>query len=76
MRRAGLAIEALIEYIGLVQQGDRTVEARKEILKEQRVLLATKIHEMQETLVLLVYKIEIYDKAILKKEKELTETDI
>ena len=35
MRSAGLPIEVLIEYIGLVQQGDQTIEARKEILVEQ-----------------------------------------
>ena len=29
MRSAGLPIEVLIEYIGLVQQGDQTIEARK-----------------------------------------------
>jgi len=76
MRRAGLPIEALIEYIGLVQQGDKTIEARKEILKEQRQLLATKLQEMQETLNILDYKIEVYDQAILKKEKELGETEV
>ena len=38
MRSAGLPIEVLIEYVGLVQQGDKTIEARKEILIEQRDL--------------------------------------
>ena len=35
MRSAGLPIEALIEYYGLVQQGDQTIEIRKEILATQ-----------------------------------------
>ncbi len=39
MRSAGLPIEVLIDYMALVQQGDQTIEARKEILKEQRELL-------------------------------------
>ena len=30
-RSAGLPIKALIEYVGLVQQGDMTIEARNEI---------------------------------------------
>ena len=38
MRGAGLPVEVLIEYVALVQQGDKTIEARKEILKEQRAL--------------------------------------
>jgi len=70
MRGAGLPIEVLIEYIKLSQQGDRTVEARKEILKEQRRQLAAKMEEMQKTLDLLDYKIRVYENAVLKKEKE------
>ena len=70
MRRAGLPIEVLIKYIGLVQQGDQTIEARKEILKEQREQLAAKMEEMQKTLDLLDYKIRVYENAVLKKEKE------
>ena len=68
MRSAGLSIEVLIEYVGLVQRGDHTIEARKEILKEQRDFLATRIQEMQKTLVLLDHKIEVYENVILKRE--------
>ncbi len=71
MRHAGLPIDVLVEYIGLVQQGDKTIEARKEILKVQRDLLATRMKEMQKTLDLLDYKINVYENAVLKKEKEL-----
>lgn len=71
MRSAGLPIEVLIEYVGLVQQGDRTIEARKEILKEQRALLAARMAEMQKTLDILDHKIEVYENAVLKREKEL-----
>lgn len=69
MRSAGLPIEVLIEYVGLVQQGDGTVAARKEILQEQRALLAARIAEMQKTLDLLDYKIEVYENRVLKNEK-------
>ena len=75
MRRAGLPIDALIEYYGLVQQGDQTIEARKEILKEQRKQLVAKMEEMQKTLDLLDYKIDVYENVLLKKEKELTELE-
>ena len=71
MRSAGLPIEVLIDYIGLVQQGDKTIEARKEILKEQRELLVTRMKEMQKTLDILNHKIEVYENAVLKKEKEI-----
>ena len=71
MRSAGLPIEVLIEYVALVQQGDQTIEARKEILKEQRDQLAVRMKEMQKTLDLLDHKIEVYENAVLKKEKEI-----
>jgi MerR family transcriptional regulator, aldehyde-responsive regulator len=68
MRSAGLPIEVLIEYISLVQQGDKTIEARKEILKEQRVLLVSRIKEMQQTLDVLNYKINMYEDAGIDKK--------
>src|SRR5215510_8058456 len=71
MRGAGLPIEVLIEYVALVQKGDKTIEARKEILIEQRDLLAARIAEMQKTLDILNRKIEVYENAVLKKEKQM-----
>ena len=71
MRSAGLPIEVLIEYIGLVQQGDSTIEARKDILVEQRELLIARMEQMQKTLDILNHKIEMYEKAVLKNEKEM-----
>lgn len=71
MRSAGLPIEVLIEYVGLVQQGDKTIEARKEILIEQRDLLVARMNEMQKTLDILNHKIEVYENAVLKKEKQM-----
>ena len=71
MRSAGLPIDVLIEYVKLSQQGDKTIEARKEILKEQRKQLGTRMREMQKTLDTLDYKIRVYENAALKNEKEL-----
>jgi len=76
MRSAGLPIEVLIEYVGLVQQGDKTIETRKEILIEQRELLAARMKEMQKTLDVLDHKIEVYENAVLKKEKEIIEMEV
>jgi len=75
MRNAGLPIETLIEYYGLVQQGDQTIEARKEILREQRAQLVAKMEEIQQTLDLVDHKIEVYENALLNKEKELIEIE-
>ena len=61
MRRAGIQIEALIEYVSLFQQGDETQAARKQILIEQRALLQGRIEEMQQTLAYLDRKIDHYE---------------
>ena len=75
MRSAGLPVEVLTEYVELVQQGDRTIEARKEILQEQRELLMSRMNEMQKTLDILGHKIEVYEKAVLEKEKGIVQTE-
>ena len=36
MRKAGLPVEALIEYVKLYQEGDETFEARLQLLSEER----------------------------------------
>lgn len=43
-----IRLEVLIEYVALIQHGDRTMEARKEILKEQRKQLAARMKEIQK----------------------------
>ena len=75
MRSAGLPIEVLIEYVTLFQKGDKTIEARKELLTEQRRLLIEKMEEMKKTLERLNYKIESYEQSVVKKEKELKRSE-
>lgn len=72
MRSAGLPIEVLIEYVTLFRQGNSTIEARKEILIEQRGILEEKINFMTATLERLNYKIDNYDTIILSAENRLT----
>lgn len=71
MRKAGVQIEALIEYVALFQQGDDTAEARKAILVEQRERLMERMADMQASLERLNQKIERYDQVIVPAEKEL-----
>ena len=60
MRGAGLPIEVLIEYVALFQEGESTIQARKEILIEQREKLIARMEEMQKTLERLNFKISRY----------------
>jgi len=71
MRSAGLPLEVLIRYFELFKQGEATLEARKQLLVEQRKLLSARMASMQETLERLNYKIESYEQTIAVKEKEL-----
>jgi DNA-binding transcriptional MerR regulator len=56
LRTAGIPLEALVEYVSLCQQGDAALRTQKEILIEQRGLLARRIAEMRETLEKLDFK--------------------
>lgn len=71
MRSAGLPIEVLIEYVGLFKQGDVTIEARKELLVEQRRQLIARMEEMQKTLQRLNHKIQLYEQTVVSKEMVL-----
>ncbi|WP_094550102.1 MerR family transcriptional regulator [Petroclostridium xylanilyticum] len=75
MRNAGLPIEVLIEYVELFQQGDATIEARKELLTEQRKQLIARMEDMQKTLERLNYKIAVYEQIVVEKEKELKRSE-
>lgn len=65
MRSAGLQIDALVAYVKLFKEGDKTAEDRLQILLEQRSKLVERMQEMQQALTRLDNKIERYD--ILQK---------
>lgn len=71
MRRAGVQIEALIEYVALFQQGESTLQARKALLVEQRDQLVPRMAEMQASLDLLNQKIERYEQGMMTAEQQL-----
>ena len=71
MRAAGVQIDALIEYVALYQRGDETLEARKNLLIEQRRQLQERMAEMQESLTRLDYKIERYEQGLMAQGPKL-----
>ncbi len=73
MRRAGISIEVLVDYVSLFKQGNKTQAARKKILVEQRDILAARIDEMHEMLEHLDRKIETYDSGLFYLEEKLIE---
>lgn len=74
MRNAGMEIEILLEYVNLFKKGKSTVQARKQLLEEQRKKLLEKQKNINSTIERLDYKLELYDEIILGKRKDFTET--
>ncbi|WP_432632400.1 MerR family transcriptional regulator [Brachyspira sp.] len=70
-RNAGISIETLIEYMKLYKKGDSTIEARKQLLISQREVIQKRLDEIQKTFETLNFKIDNYEKILIKREKEL-----
>lgn len=64
MRKAGLPVEALIEYVKLCQQGDETFLARLQLLTEEREKLEEQKKQLETAIERLNYKISRYDLAV------------
>lgn len=61
MRSAGLPVEAIIEYGRLSRQGDSTIPARLNLLKEQKERLLEQRAQIDATIERLDYKIGRYE---------------
>lgn len=64
MRRAGLPIEVMIEYLDLYQKGDETIPARLELLSNQMEVLQEQKKQLEATMNRLAYKISKYEEAM------------
>lgn len=74
MRGAGLSVESLIEYTTLFQEGNPTLEDRKQILCNEREKLYEKYVEIGETINRLDSKIEDYENGkFIQAEDQLPE---
>ncbi|WYJ88697.1 hypothetical protein A5888_000416 [Enterococcus sp. 9E7_DIV0242] len=71
MKHAGLSIDALIEYLSLFRDGEKTVPARLSLLEEQQQVLQERINELQEAKDRLTFKIENYQTHTASAEKKL-----
>lgn len=71
MRKSGVQIDALIRYVSLFQEGDATLDARKNLLIDQRDQLAERMKDMQASLDRLNLKIERYEQGMMAAERNL-----
>ncbi|MBF0786400.1 MULTISPECIES: stress response transcriptional regulator NmlR [unclassified Streptococcus] len=73
-RSAGVSVESLMNYIHLCQDGEEQhLEKRRAILVDEREKLQKKADELLSAISRLDYKIENYERVIVKKEKRLFE---
>lgn len=70
-RKAGVSVEALIDYVTLLEEGEGTEEARLAILKEQAEKLDARLEELRAARERLSYKIDNYQEVISRREMEL-----
>lgn len=70
LRKSGISVESLVEYVNLVSAGDATIAARKDILQEQRDHLAKEIAEQEKVLRMLDEKLAGYNQHLLRYEQE------
>ncbi|AVL00056.1 MerR family transcriptional regulator [Pediococcus inopinatus] len=70
LRKAGMSIEALIEFVKLYREGSQTEQTRKSLLMDQRQELKEKRAEIDKTIKYLDYKIVNFEDHTLNYEKE------
>lgn len=73
-KRAGMPLESIREYIQLALKGESAKEARREILLETKEKLEQKVSVIQESLDVINYKLDTYDKKCEPVTKELVES--
>lgn len=63
LKKSGLSIKEIRQFISLAQAGDSTLEQRLEIFQRRRVAVQEQIAQLQEMLSLLDYKCWYYETA-------------
>ena len=64
-RSAGMPIKLLIEYVRLFKEGDSTIAACCDLLKEARERILAERQKCDDALEKMNYKIGVYEKAVL-----------
>lgn len=64
LRKANVSIESIVEYVKLFKEGDNTIEARLNLLKETKEEILEDIKKYEEALERLDYKISRYEEAL------------
>jgi DNA-binding transcriptional MerR regulator len=63
MKKAGMSIKAIRDYIEMALQGDSTIDARLELFRRQQKEVEQQMVELQHTMEMLRYKCWYYETA-------------
>ena len=63
LKRAGMSIKDIRQYVEYAQKGDETIDARLKLIHNQRALLLKQMQELQDTLDVVDYKCWYYETA-------------
>lgn len=80
LKKAGMSLKDIREYILLAMQGDETIDPRLQLFYKQRETLKAQMEELQRTMEMLEYKCWYYETAkeagTLEVMKNMTVDDI
>ena len=69
LKKSGLEIKEIKEYMSLCSLGNTTLKQRKEIFEKQKEEVLQEMEKLQKVLSMLNYKCGYYDQAIEKKDE-------
>lgn len=64
LKSSGMTIQDMKQYIVWMQEGDSTLELRLQLFRERRAQLLAQMKALQDTLDVLDYKCDFYEKAV------------
>ncbi|MFJ2808930.1 MerR family transcriptional regulator [Kitasatospora sp. NPDC087271] len=69
LRLTGMPIADMLRYVELAREGERTYEARRQLLVDQREEVRQRVADLQTTLAVLDYKIDLYSGRIAASDE-------
>ncbi|MFF3004012.1 MerR family transcriptional regulator [Kitasatospora sp. NPDC057940] len=69
LRLTGMPIADMLRYVELAREGERTYEARRQLLVDQREEVRQRVADLQATLAVLDYKIDLYSGRIAASDE-------
>lgn len=64
LKLSGMPIKEIKRYVDLYEQGDSTIEQRRELIYARRAAVEKQMEELQQTLDFITYKCWYYDTAL------------